>query len=204
MKYTFSILAFSLLLVCGFLPTLVLAHTLKIDGPIGITMHIDPDDDPVARLPGKVFFYFKDETGKLDLDQCDCNVTISNGSSTLFSESFQNKDITVNEGTMTVSFPFVFPKEAVYEIAVEGVPASSTATTSSAAFSPFKLTYIQRVDTEGDASSSGSLISTLLGEHVAHIILFGGAILASLYLIYIDRKEQAALRKKKAEGKVVK
>ena len=168
------------------LPCIVMAHTLKIDGPIGVTMHIDPDDDPVARLPAKVFFYFKDETGKLDLNHCNCTVSISNGSSTLYSSAIaSSSDMSVDDSSMTVSFPFTFPTEAVYQIVLTG--------------SDFKLTYLQRVDKEGNASSTATLLQTLLGEHVAHIVLFGGAILASLYLIYIDRKEQAALRAKKTK-----
>ena len=67
------IFIFLLFLICT---VNVQAHILKTDGSIGAVLHIDPDDDPIARQSSYFFFEFKDKQNIFKLENCDCKITI--------------------------------------------------------------------------------------------------------------------------------
>lgn len=139
----------------------VYAHVLKTDGSIGIIMHIDPGDDPVANSQSILFFNIKDERGKFDLNKCSCQVNILKGGKNIFSTS------------LSQTVPYTFPGRDVYQVNVVGTPLNQ------GDFQPFNINFDVRVDkdvgtqptTQGNSWLSSHLY-LLIGVGVV-ITIFG-------------------------------
>lgn len=131
-------------------PLPVDAHVLKMDGNIGVIIHISPDDDPIVGKESNFFFEFKDKQGKFSPEKCDCVVSISTSGSTLFTQTlFTN---TTDPSLRNASLTYTFPTTGVYQAVITGNPITKNA------FTPFHLIYDIRVDktikTENVTSSS--------------------------------------------------
>src|SRR5258708_30418892 len=63
------------------------AHFLVIDGDIGVVLHVDPNDDPVAARPAYFFFTFKDATGKFQAKNCYCRINIVEQDKVIYSQT---------------------------------------------------------------------------------------------------------------------
>jgi hypothetical protein len=117
------------------------AHVLETDGPINATLHIDPDDDPVAGEPASLHLYVESGTSTLDLTKCDCAVELASGEQALFSGNTQTSiGMWVSGGD--TEFSYTFPSKGVYTLVLTGKPVSGTT------FPGFSLTYDIRVDKE--------------------------------------------------------
>ena len=183
LKRAFIILFFFLFLGIGiFHPLPIHAHNLQIDGTIGGTLHVDPDDDPFAQQISTLYLYFKDETNKFTLTKCSCTAHILENGKELFLTP-----LTAGTDPLTAIFTYTFPKMDVYTLEVEGKPINPES------FQLFKLTYIIRVDRIGSVPSkttTSSPFSTYMGYLLIAgiVIIFLGAYF--FYSKFILKKQQ--------------
>lgn len=112
-----SRIACSLFLLLSVAPE-VYAHTLKIDRNIGVNLHIDPDDAPVAGRESKLLLDIQDKSKRFNPDNpanCECILTISQNGTAL-------KSLPVVVGGSYAQLRFTFPHEGAYSVIVEGKP----------------------------------------------------------------------------------
>lgn len=142
----------------GLLPLPVFAHVVKSDGTVGAVIHIDPEDDPVAGGENTIYLEFKDTTGKFNLPDCDCKLTISKDSQEVSSQSFSS---TSESEPLSAVIPFVFPEKGIYEVKISGASKTSD-------FPNFVFTYDVRV--ARDNNSTPAPKESWFSEHVIHLI----------------------------------
>lgn len=157
------------------------AHVLKTDGSIIATLHIDPNDEPLANGTSTIDLTFVDREGKLDITKCDCSIRVEDSGKEIASETVQNnsKISVAHDG---FSMPFIFPTKGVYTIDISGKPEDPDG------FQQFTFSYDVRVDR--DADEKITLLQKMLGllrGHGLHIVLFGAAIIISIIVIIRDK-----------------
>lgn len=136
------------------MPAAAWAHELATDDAIGVVLHVDPVDDPIAGKPSSFFFDFDDRDNKFSLDHCHCTVTIRQNGITLVSEQLRETNISAASATYT------FPATGVYQIVVNGVPQPQNA------FQPFTVSYdihVNRQVTANLTARSGWVIAVVVG-----------------------------------------
>jgi hypothetical protein len=133
------------------------AHVVMTDGPIGVTMHVDPDDAPVTGKPSRFYFWFKDTTGHLDPAQCRGTFTVAFGDRLVASQPLFAE---VSSGLVSVH-DVTFSKPGVYTVRVNGAPRGEMT------FQPFLMTFTIRVTrADGDPSVlAGAGPAGWLGDH---------------------------------------
>ncbi len=169
------LISFFVIIIFSF-PSFVFAHDLKIDGSIEALLHIDPNDDPIARVPSNLSFELKDKQNKFQPQNCICVVMIKEREKEIYSQTlFQNNN---DSGLFTSTFSFVFPKKDVYMVTLTGKPRVADA------FQLFTLTYtIQVIEQSPLAMVKNNILR--LGHHFAHVIETGLVVLFFLgALIY--------------------
>lgn len=110
----------------------VYAHTLKIDRAIGVTLHIDPDDAPLAGVESKLFVEITDSSGRFNSanpSNCECVLTI-------FSDGKARASLPVVNGGSYAQLRYIFPTSGKYEIEITGKP-----TRDGQRFQAFTLMY---------------------------------------------------------------
>ncbi len=172
----YILLFVSIFILFATVPQTVFAHVLKSDGDIGAIIHIDPEDSPVVGEPATFFFEFKDKSGKLNLAQCDCIVTIANRGTQVLSQPLSTSSSSLN----SPAFQYTFPAKSLYTVVVKGSPKAG------ASFQSFALSYDIRVDRGGDAGS----VTEKKQSHITHYIIFGGGFLALLILYLVERRKK--------------
>ncbi|MFI5157626.1 MAG: hypothetical protein ACHQF4_02105 [Sphingobacteriales bacterium] len=169
----------------------VSAHTLKIDGDIGVILHTDPDDDPIAGQPTGLYFEITDRTKKFDPANCDCKFEVVQNGKEIFSEEL------FDPGQQVQSTPVVkytFEAKGVYDIILQGTPKIN------GQFQPFKLDYNLRVNhTAPIVDSAGA--SQKPYNHTFHYVLIGIGVLIAFGMIGYDYYENADYYNKKWFGK---
>ncbi|MFZ2522628.1 MAG: hypothetical protein WAX44_03915 [Minisyncoccia bacterium] len=104
---------------------------------MSILMHIDPNDEAIAKTQNNLFFLFTDKSKRFSLEQCECIAT-----------TFESGH-KISESKISSSYvPIIFPKKAVYIIEVAGKPIEGKS------FEPFKITYDIRVEKEAESPIS--------------------------------------------------
>jgi hypothetical protein len=166
---------FLVLLGVALIPVLASAHVLKIDGSIGVTIHVDPDDDPIVGEPASFFLEIKDKQDVFRPENCTCVATISKGSEPIFStDLFTNGS--GNSLTAAPFFSYVFPERNIYTVTISGTPKTSQA------FQSFSVRYDLRVarDKNTPAATRGG-----------HFWIFGGLVIGAvvLFCVYFIRKK---------------
>jgi hypothetical protein len=155
-----------------------LAHVLKNDGPIGVLLHVNPDDDPIVGQPAALLFSVTDSTNRFDPAACNCMVTISEQGKQLFSGSMLRLGSAASIYSLTL--PFTFPEKAVYHIVASGHPKNGKS------FQNFQVDYDLRVDRGTDAQpASGTPYLTLV------IVVIG--IFCICTFMIISRKKLSSL-----------
>ncbi len=109
-----------------------MAHLLKIDGDIGVLMHIDPSDAPLERQKATLFLEIKDRSGQFAPGRCECRLSIASQGRQIFAAP-------VFRGELSSAVSFSFPAAGAYRVEVSGVPAVS------GAFQPFRVAFEVRV-----------------------------------------------------------
>lgn len=181
-----SIAASVLVALFGF-ATPASAHVLKTDGSIGIVIHIDPEDDPIAGSPATFFFELKDKDNKFDPANCTCTVAILKGGAILISEPLFSASGANNINSPT--FQYTFPERAVYTLSITGAPKTP------GGFQNFNITYDIRVSRQANGTAAPAPTTTQ--SHTAHYVLFGAAFIAIAIVFIHDKfKSKKSIKEK--------
>jgi hypothetical protein len=168
----------------------VFAHISETAGSITGTLHIEPADSPGVGDNSYLHFSFEDTEKKIDLLNCNCAISLSDGSTTLVSNvPFTGPDFFVKKDAVTMTY--IFPHKGIYTITIMGAP------TEAASFKPFTFSYDIRVDRDNGGRislwqrfSSSHLFHT---EHSGHaIIILLALIVGGILTVYTVRKEKRA------------
>ena len=109
-------IVFVMFIVFFLAPQQVFAHTLKIDGTIGVILHVDPDDAPVAGIESKLFVEIQDKSGRFNVnnpENCDCRLSIVQKDKTI-------KTLAVTTGGTYNQLRYTFPISGVYHVVIQG------------------------------------------------------------------------------------
>jgi len=147
----------------------VWGHVVLTDGTIGVTMHVDPDDAPVAGKPSRFYFWFKDTSGRLDPAQCRGTFTIASGDTLVNTQPLFAQIAT---GLVSVH-EFTFERPGVYTVRVNGAPVGKMT------FQPFLISFSVRV-TGGASTTANSGLGAWFGDHLWLLAL--GALAGALVL----------------------
>lgn len=163
-------------------PIDVSAHILKKDDSIGVVIHVDPSDDPIAGEPSRFYLEFKDKEGEFDPRNCTCTVKIlrAGDSEQVFEQDMlkDNPDPTLSN----ITFVATFPAKDLYTIQINGNP------TTEHSFEPFSLSYDMRVSREvSPATSSTDSPGLWVRRHVLHVVGLGIFIL--LFIVLFIQQE---------------
>ncbi|MBD6614316.1 hypothetical protein FNW02_00090 [Komarekiella sp. 'clone 1'] len=132
-----------LLLNCLVIPVINVypasAHSVKIAGDVGGTLHIEPNDNPRAGEPTQAWFALTRKGGRvIPLAQCNCRLAVyaqpyAPGEPPLLEPSLNPVAAERYQGIPGAEI--VFPKPGIYQLQLNGKP------TSGATFKPFNLKF---------------------------------------------------------------
>jgi hypothetical protein len=163
---------FILFVACCLLPVAVSAHILKTDGNIGLTIHVNPDDDPIVGSPASFFMEIVDKTAKFKPTDCTCTAQILNNGTQIYSAPLFST-AQANDVNAAPFFSYTFPETGIYTVAISGEPKTADA------FQKFSINYDLRVSRTSAQSSDNNLWIYL------SIALVAGAVIA----VYLARKK---------------
>ena len=123
-----------------------LAHSLQIEGDVGVLMHVDPGDEPVAGGQAALMFEMQDRHGRFSLDRCDCRLRISRNNIEIFDGAI------IGDRPAAAIVPFVFADSGMHRAEVSGNPRPG------ATFPPFHVVFDVRVVPD-TAPSDTSMLS---------------------------------------------
>lgn len=167
-------LLFSLVLflwICS-IPQKTYAHFPQTDGDIQVTLHIEPDDNPIPGDPATLYFIFEDAVKKFQLKNCDCRISLIEQNKTLLSQKLSSQKLPHSVYTSGASF--IFPVYDVYKITLTGRPTFKNA------FQPFTLSWYFRVDPDTPGEVQGLSDIQIILLVMAALIIFG--VLFGLFL----------------------
>lgn len=138
----------------------VRAHVLLTDGPVGVVLHIEPDDDPIVGQRSPIFFEFKDKEGRFSPAQCNCRVRLLRDS-----KEISNQSLVSAEGSgAEMSAVVVFPERALYQLQISGAPRNT------GVFQPFTLIKDVRVDRVPSSQDNATKPSPFENPHTLHAV----------------------------------
>lgn len=147
---------FSLILF-NFIPT-VSAHTVKISGDIGGTIHIEPNDNPRAGEPADTWFALTRKGGQvLPLEECDCQLAVYAEPHAPDEPALLKPTLKPIQAERYEGIPgtvITFPKPGIYELQLSGKPNNR-----GASFQPFLLKFPVTVAAGKSLASSQNLTS---------------------------------------------
>ena len=112
-----------------------LAHEVQIADDVGATLHIEPDDVPLAGAPTTAWFALTQAGGTvIPLDQCNCRLTLYDND-TVAVETPLLTPISAEGFTDIPSAVVTFPEVGAYELVLQGAPQGNVE------FSPFELRF---------------------------------------------------------------
>lgn len=158
-----------------FMPQQTFAHFPATDGDMTVTLHVDPNDDPLPGQQAHLYFLFNDKSKKFRLANCTCTVSISyteQGKQPYTQQLIENKDS--KPSIWGANIPYIFPERNVYHIVLTGKP--TTANT----FKPFTVSWYFRVDTinpglvqQPQGPSDIEQLLGALGAVIIGLVIFG-------------------------------
>ena len=134
-----------LLVEAGIFPILQLnsisvwAHEVEVSGDVAATFHLEPNHNPRAGQPARVWFALTRRGGQIiPLEQCNCKLGVytkgyKQGDKPLMQPPL--KAISAERYKGIPGADIVFPKAGTYELELSGTAKNP------ANFKPFKLTY---------------------------------------------------------------
>ena len=132
------------------------AHTLAVEGEVGVTMHIDPADEPIAGSPSTIYLDFKNSTREFDPTEYNFILAITEGSSTLATTTLFGN----GETGATASYTYTFAQPGEYGITVTATPKDGD--------EPSIFTFdIHATPAEPQTNS----VSAFLGVHGGHALV---------------------------------
>jgi hypothetical protein len=172
-KYIFILLISQMVGLFVFVPT-VFAHTLKIDGNMGINLHIDPDDAPVAGMESKFLLDIQDKSGRFNPNNpsnCDCVLTI-------FQNGVVLKTLPVIAGGTYAQLRFTFPTSGVYQVVVEGKPKGE-----GVPFQAFRTTFEYFIKPGNAESPYAHTQKNVLYEYAPYVGLAVGLLIILMFVL---------------------
>ncbi|TAF04162.1 MAG: hypothetical protein EAZ77_16090 [Nostocales cyanobacterium] len=137
------------------------AHTVKIAGDVGGTIHIEPNDNPRAGESAETWFALTRKGGKvLPLKECNCQLAIyaephTPGEPALLQPALKPVNAERYQGIPGAEI--TFPKPGIYELQLSGKP------TTDGSFRPFELKFQVTV------AAGKAVAATQAGENVTEI-----------------------------------
>jgi hypothetical protein len=123
------------LITLGLLSQPAVAHQVQIQDTVGATLHIEPNDIPLAGTPTEVWFALTQVGGTvIPLNRCDCSLTLYDGGENVIA----TPDLfpLSAEGYREIPGASVtFPEVGTYELVLAGTPLEA------AEFTPFELRF---------------------------------------------------------------
>jgi len=117
----------------------VWAHQVEVSGDVAATFHLEPNHNPRAGQPARVWFALTRKGGQIiPLEQCNCKLGVylkerKEGDKPLMQPPL--KAISAERYKGIPGADIVFPKAGIYELELSGTAPNK------ANFKPFKLTY---------------------------------------------------------------
>lgn len=110
------------------------AHNVQTSGNVAALFHVEPNHNPKAGEPSKVWFALTKQGGEaIGLDQCNCQITIYRNQQVLFEPPLS--PLNAERYQALPSAVVLFPKEGIYQVEIKGSPKQA------GLFEPFKFTY---------------------------------------------------------------
>jgi DMSO/TMAO reductase YedYZ heme-binding membrane subunit len=168
------------------------AHTLRVDGSIGVLLHADPNDAPVAGQVTSFFVNIQDNSGKFNIFVCNCTLAIEK----------DNREVAafpIPSNAFHQQIEYSFPASGIYKVIVAGNP------TNQGQFQSFKTTFAYYVS--GSLQAGNEPDTNPLQDYFPFIFLIAG--LAILAMFVPDRrsseqvKETSRISGKKFYAKLV-
>jgi hypothetical protein len=159
----------------------VAAHVLITNDSIGATLHIDPDDDPIAGALTSFFLEFKDTENKFQLSDCRCQAFVYQNGNEIYFTSLK----AVNENSpLSSSFQFKFPAKGTYELLIKGAPVSA------GAFNEFEMRETIAVERE-DADAVAAINASNLLSHWPKIVGILGIFIFMIVTTIVSKRQIA-------------
>jgi hypothetical protein len=162
-----------------------LAHETHSSEGITAQLHIDPNDHPIVGQEAKFYFSFQDPEGNFHLDQCDCTITLLKDSVEIDKQPVNISDSAFATLGSTPVYSHTFAEPGTYELELTGNPKNG------AIFRPFELDY--DIQTQAGTASMADH-HTFAGEHIGHILIFGGGFLIAIIILvrnYFQNRKQS-------------
>ncbi|MDB9526821.1 hypothetical protein PN498_12545 [Oscillatoria sp. CS-180] len=138
--------------------TPLLAHEVQIQDDVGATLHIEPNDIPLAGTPTDVWFALTKAGGTLiPLADCECRLTLYDSDQTVV----ESPDLTPVSAEGLTNIPgakVTFPDVGAYELVLSGAPQGTTE------FSPFELRYEVTVAGRANATATAEADAPAIAE----------------------------------------
>lgn len=117
----------------------VLAHEVEVSGDVAATFHLEPNHNPRAGQPARVWFALTRRGGQIiPLEQCNCKLAV-------YPKNRKDGDKPLMHPPLTAIFAekyqgipganIVFPKAGIYKLKLSGTAKKK------ANFKPFELSY---------------------------------------------------------------
>ncbi|MBX4188102.1 MAG: hypothetical protein KW793_03130 [Candidatus Doudnabacteria bacterium] len=167
-----------LLLISALLlvPVVSGAHEIKHTGTFDILLHMEPQDSPVARETGQLYFSITDSKEKFGFKDCDCSVVIKDSDNKeLLNRKLTEEDEAPDWGVNVSRVSFVFPKLGIYKVTIEGKSKTNL-------FSNFSLDYDVRIDRESESQPATDPLPESTSLRNYYII--GGTVIVFGIIIY--------------------
>jgi hypothetical protein len=110
------------------------AHNVQTSGNVAALFHVEPNHNPKAGEPSKVWFALTKQGGEaIALDQCNCQITIYRNNQVVFEPPLS--PLNAERYQALPSAVVLFPKEGLYQVEIKGSPKQE------GAFESFKFSY---------------------------------------------------------------
>lgn len=155
------------------------AHTLKIDDSIGVTIHIEPDDAPIANQKSNIFVEIKDKNNQFNPEKpsnCDCFITIRFPNNKFVS-------MPLVTGNRLNPIPFIFPQSGTYAFQVKG-----SWNGKDKPFQSFETnyTYYVRGDKDHFVEETDGVQTNILKQYLSFVILIATSTIVILFLLSVN------------------
>ncbi len=152
----------------------VSAHTLKIDGAIGVNLHVDPDDAPVGGVESKFLLDITDKNGRFNPNNpanCECTLTILKDGTVI-------KTLPVVAGGSYAQLRYTFPQSGIYTVVVEGKPKGE-----GVPFQSFRTEFEYFVKSGLGEDISIPPNNNALAQWLPYVVLVMGIFLIALFVL---------------------
>ena len=157
-----------------FFPGSIFAHTLKIDGTIGVSLHIDPDDAPTAGQESKFFLDITDKAGRFNPSNpgnCACVLHIEYDGELL-------KTFPVVSGGSFTQIRYTFPHTGTYKVTIEGRPQGE-----GIPFAEFRTVFEPYVAPGVSEEAREATSANILRQYIPYVSAALGVAIVLLFLL---------------------